>query len=72
MHSFLHEGGRRILRSLGFRHAAWFNSGYTLTRRSTESWLRVKLEGILAAFCDIFSASVHPDVEAQVAGTPGV
>ena len=32
----------------------------------------VALSGLFAAICNIFSASVHPDVEAQVAGTPGV
>ena len=28
--------------------------------------------GFSAAFCGIFLASIQPDVEAQVAGTPGV
>ena len=44
--------------------SAWFNSGYTLTRQSTESLAGVKLDGISGKNA-AFSDSVHLDIESQ-------
>ena len=47
---FLREG---VLGSC-FSYAAWFNSGYTLTRRSTESLAACEVGGHFSAFGGIF------------------